>query len=122
LRLADGQREYARFVREGLRERSPRERLAGGFLLGSERFVAQCRAGLTGNTDLNEMPCEQRHLGRPPLSELFNNIAPKDKSKRNTAIASAYLDHGYTMKSIADFLGLHYMTVSRAVNAHEKRM
>ena len=64
----------------------------------------------------------QRHLGRPLLSELFGNIGPADKSTRNAAIASAYLEHGYTMKSIADFLGLHYMKVSRAVNAHEKRM
>jgi len=121
-RLTDAQREYRRFIREGLRERSPWEGLAGGFLLGSEEFVAQCRARLTGDTDLSEMPCEQSHLGRPQLSELLGNIGPTDKSKRNAAIASAYLEHGYTMKSIADFLGLHYMTVSRAVNAHEKKM
>ncbi|MBM4147317.1 MAG: addiction module toxin RelE, partial [Nitrospira sp.] len=28
---------------------------------------------------------------------------------------------GYTLKEIADYLGLHYTTVSRAVNIYETR-
>jgi len=33
--------------------------------------------------------------------------------------ASAVRDHGYTMKAVAAFLGVHYVTVSRAVTRGE---
>ena len=37
---------------------------------------------------------------------------PTDKAARNAAIGTAYHDCRYTMKAIADRLGLHYSTVS----------
>ncbi len=40
--------------------------------------------------------------------------AQGDKAVRNAAILRAF--HGYTMKSIAALLGLHYATVSVIVN------
>ena len=121
-RRADAQREYRRFVREGLGKESPWESLAGGLLLGSEKFVARCRGLLSGNEELSEIPRQQKYLGRPPLSALFDGIGPTDKKNRNAAMASAYLEHGYTMTSIAEFLSLHYVTVSRAVSTYEKEM
>ena len=121
-RRTDAQREYRAFVGEGMQERSPWKGLVGGFLLGSEEFAAKSRALLSDDRGLSEIPREQRHLGRPSLCDLLKNTDAKDKASRNKAIASAYLEHGYTMKSIADYLGLHYMTVSRAVNAYEKEM
>ena len=64
----------------------------------------------------------ERHLGRPSSSDLFDNVRPQDKSRRNRAIAAAYLEHVYTMKSIADYFDLHCMTVSRAANAYEEEL
>ncbi|NLN59842.1 MAG: helix-turn-helix domain-containing protein, partial [Deltaproteobacteria bacterium] len=31
----------------------------------------------------------------------------------------AYIQHGYTMKAIADHLGIHYTTVSKVIKAQE---
>ena len=70
----------------------------------------------------DEQPRSHRHLGRPPLSELFDGVASRDKPARNEIIARAYLEHGYSMKQIAACLGLHYMTISRAVRAVEGEM
>jgi len=36
---------------------------------------------------------------------------------RNEAIRRAYLEHGYRMNEIADFLRIHYATVSRVLNS-----
>lgn len=122
VRRRDAQGEYRKFVREGLHAPSPWEGLVGGFVLGREEFVAQCRAWLAGDEDLREMPQEQRFFDRPPLSELLKDLGPNNREERNSAIAQAYLDCGYSMKEIADCLKLHYMTVSRAVRAYESRM
>jgi hypothetical protein len=47
---------------------------------------------------------------RPGLEELFADI--KDKSDRNERIHQAVRVYGYTLKEVADLLGLYYSTVS----------
>ena len=119
-RRRDAQKAYRRFVREGVGEPSPFRGLVGGCLLGGEDFVATCRGMLTGDETLAEIPQVQRHAGRPSLAALFAGIARGDRAARNKAIAQAHLECGYTQKVIADFLGLHYATVSRVITAHEE--
>ena len=121
-RTKAAQRAYRRFVREGLDAPSPWEDVRGGLLLGGEEFVAWCRGAVAGDTELDEVPREQRLLGRPALADLFAGMNPKDKEQRNKAIACAYLEHGYYMKEIAAFLGIHYRTVSYAVAEQEGRI
>ncbi len=121
-RRADAQREYRRFVRQGLDEGAPWEGLACGLLLGSEEFIARCRELFSDSRELSEISREQRYMGRPSLSALLDDIVSTDKNRRNAAMASAYLKHGYTMKVIADFMGVHYKTVSRAVSTYESKM
>ena len=119
-RRSEAQKEYRAFVRAGLRETgSPWDDLRGGLLLGSDAFIAACRARLRGDTDLEEIPRFERYAGRPGLGDLFEPIDARDKAARNAAIAAAYLDHGYRMKQIADFLGLHYATMSRIIHSRE---
>ena len=60
-----------------------------------------------------EIPRAQRFATRPTLSDLFAGAATR--GERNTRAVAAVLDHGYTMKAVADFLGRHYVTVSRAL-------
>ena len=118
----EAQREYRKHVREGLGGSAPWKGLVAGLLLGSEAFVARCRARLSSRLDLGDVPREQRFLGRPALGDLFDDVDVKDTPTRNAVIATAYLAHGYTMTAIADFLGIHTMTVSRVVRAHEGGM
>lgn len=58
-------------------------------------------------------PREQRLVNRPSLQEVFAS-APQHE-----VIPTAYREYGYKLKEIADFLGVHYSTVSRRLHDHE---
>jgi len=118
-RPAERQRAYRQFVSEGIDAPSPWEGLVGGMLLGSERFVAECRARLAGQ--IEQIPRPGRSPGRPTLTNLFRGTARTDRAKRNKLIAEAYRAFGYTMKEIGDSLGLHHTTISRIVKQHEEK-
>ncbi len=51
-------------------------------------------------------------MTRPPLNEIFKY---KDKNSKDQAIYKTRLQYGYTLKDIAEYIGVHYATVSRAV-------
>ncbi len=106
------QRLYRRFVAEGL-GRSPWDDLKGQIYLGSEKFIESVPKP---QAKLKEIPREQRLLGRLPLSEIFAAAETRDDG-----ILAAYRDHGYTMQEIAEYLGVHYATVSRHLSKLEQR-
>jgi len=118
--LAESCRRYRHFVKEGMSIiESPWEKLAGQILLGTEAFVQKAR-GLLGDKDnLAEIPRIQRHVGRPPLDELFSPAISLTKGERNRLIHLAHGKHGYTLKEISQALGIHYTTVSKVINRQE---
>ncbi|MEA3469945.1 MAG: addiction module toxin RelE, partial [Thermodesulfobacteriota bacterium] len=61
-------------------------------------------------------PRTQRFPGRPALDKLFAKHERGAKAARNRLIKIAHLRYGYTLKEIADELGLHYTTISKALN------
>ena len=63
--------------------------------------------------DCTEFPRAQRFGSRPPLARVFLGVS--SRSDRDARAVTAVCDHGYTMKEVADFLHLHYITVSRAL-------
>jgi hypothetical protein len=63
-----------------------------------------------------EHAVSQRKAGRPTLVTLLPIDSGGGRAARNEAIRSAYFEHGYTQKAIADHLGLHYSTVSRLIS------
>jgi REP element-mobilizing transposase RayT len=75
----------------------------------AEQLVAQYR----GAVPCTEFPRAQRFGSRPALARTFQNVA--SRADRNARAVVAVRDHGYTMREVADFLGLHYITVSRAL-------
>jgi DNA-binding NarL/FixJ family response regulator len=85
--------------------------------LGSEEFVATARARLLSTGDPREIPRREKFAGRPSLAQLFECGGGK---ARDQAIAVAYVSHGYQMKEIADYLGVHYATISRAIRREER--
>jgi len=112
-------KKYRAFVLEGLvHAASPWEKVVGQVIFGSERFVEELRPYLAGDQHIGEIPRIQRVAGRPVLPELFSSAERVDKTRRNKKIALAHLEFRYTLKEIADHLGIHYTTVSRVIARH----
>ncbi len=75
----------------------------------AEPLIDQCREAV----QCSEFPRAQRFGSRPPLARIFVNLA--SRADRNARAVAAVRDHGYAMREVADFLGVHYITVSRAL-------
>lgn len=98
---------------------SPWEKLVGQTVYGSKRFIEELQEHLRQEPQAKEIPKSQRFVGRPTLIELFPDAISRDKPQRNLAIVKAHLEHGYTLKEIADQIGMHYTTVSKVVSKHD---
>lgn len=114
---AVARKRYQAFVAAGIGQASPWDNLKGQVLLGSENFVEKIRPQLQATQTLAEVPKRQRRLNRPPLKKLLARF--DSKAARNQALASAYLEHGYTLAEIGAVVDLHYATVSRIIKASE---
>lgn len=104
------QSAYRRFVSAG-RGQTVWEHLRGQIYMGSDAFIE--RHVPDASTALREIPREQRLVDRPPLGDILAS-APKE-----AAIVTAYREYGYKLREIADFLGVHYSTVSRRLHSQE---
>jgi hypothetical protein len=105
---------YRRFVKEGIDRPSIWEGLRAQVLLGEESFVEKLKGYLKDSEEIAEIPRNQRYVSRPHLKTLFNEKFTK--AKRDTTIAQAVHRYGYSQREVADWLGLHYATVSRIAN------
>ena len=113
---------YRKFVADGLVDQErPWKKLVGQVFLGSESFVARMEELLGDKREIREIPRAQRYPGRPPLDRLFADPPLADRLQRNQRMAEAHIAYGYTLKEIADFLGVHYTTVSKAVAGTRKK-
>jgi len=115
------QKQYRQFVREGLKQRSPWDNLRGQILLGGDDFVQKFKELLKDKEKVKEIPRQQRYSSRLPLSELFEKGKIKTKTARDKVIYQAHMRHGYTLKQIADHVGLHYTTVSKTIKELENK-
>ena len=118
-RRAEAKKAYRRYVLEGLQGESPWERLKGQILLGTEDFLARLREPLRGKDLVKEVPRAQRYVGRPALAEIFKEKRGRREKRNDAMIYRAHVDHGYRMGEIADHLGVHYTTISRAIRQVE---
>ena len=71
---------------------------------------------MRGKEKLKAITRKQRYLTRSPLNEIFKL---KDKKSKEQVIYEAHLQYGYTLKDIAEYIGVHYSTVSRAIKKIE---
>jgi len=118
-RIAMG--KYRRFVMEGIDKESPWETLKGQIFYGTDEFIKQLSGLLDGKEKIKEVPRLQRYVARPSLNELFKGKKGKERKAEDKTIHAAYVRYGYTMKEIAEHLGLHYATISRAIKRVERR-
>ncbi|HDP69852.1 MAG TPA: addiction module toxin RelE [Actinobacteria bacterium] len=109
--------KYQRFVQEGLGKESPLSKVQGQLFLGRNNFIEQLKPLLANKEKVMEIPRSQRHATRPTLDQLLSKaktirmVSPvKDK-----ALCEAHILYEYTLQELADYLGVHYATISRAV-------
>ncbi len=112
---AEARAEYRRFVSAGKKVPSPWEELKGQILLGTEDFVGNLKGMLKGKEQVGEVPRIQRYAGRPSLDVQFARGKVVTRKAREKCIRQAYMKYGYTLREIAEHLGVHYSTVSRAL-------
>jgi hypothetical protein len=67
-----------------------------------------------GYEGVKEIPKVQRYLNRPSLSEIFRNARGR-KQRRDRGITEAVKRWGYSEREVADYLKLHYSTLSRLI-------
>jgi DNA-directed RNA polymerase specialized sigma subunit len=97
------------FVRSGIKAGSPLKAIKGQLFLGQENFIEEIKHLLRGKEKLKE-------ITRPALKEIFKD---KDQKSKDQVMYEAHLQYGYTLKEIAEYIGVHYSTVSRAIKKVE---
>ncbi len=66
-----------------------------------------------GRRDIAEIPKSQRFMNRPTLASLFSKEISQNISARDMQICEAVERHGYKQREIADYVGLHFASISR---------
>jgi len=108
--------QYQAFVCSGIKAESPLKAIKGQLFLGQENFIEEIKHLMRGKERLKEITREQRYLTRPPIKEIFKL---KDQKLKDQVMYEAHLQYGYTLKEIAEYIGVHYTTVSRAIKKIE---
>lgn len=112
------QRGYRAFI-SAFDGKNPLAEVKEQSVLGSDAFVSRFVDRLWDKEEIKEIPRRQRYAGRPPLDSLFEQEDWLRGPKRDNLVAEAVLDYGYSLKEVADFLRLHYTTISKIVNKEE---
>ena len=118
-RVAEG--KYKAFVREGIGQETIWRNVKGQSILGDEGFVDRLIDYVRGYEEVKEIPKSQRYINRPALKEIFKNTEGK-RRERNRGIADAVERWGYSQREVADYLKLHYSTVSRLIKEVESKI
>ena len=98
---------------DGIGKAGPWTDLRGQVFLGSDQFMESMKEKLDERGGDLEIPKAQRR----PLAKSLEYYDGHCDS-RTDAMRSAYSSGSYTLKEIADYHGVHYSTVSRAVRGH----
>lgn len=107
-------RQYIEFVNNGYEEDSPLANAKGGIIARGKGVVEVTAARLMGEIS-REVPNRERFADRPELEEIFAD------NDRDIGIYYAYRKHGYKLREIGEFLGLHYSVVSKIAHKVEKK-
>jgi len=116
-RLAVG--GYRRFVRDGIGSESIWDRVRGHGVFGEDDFIDSLVDYVKGKRQIPEISKSQRFMNKPLLREIFGSEVLREKRRRDKGIEEAVLEHGYTQREVADYLGLHFTSVSRILKARE---
>jgi len=119
-RRSEAKALYKKFVLTEIEKDSPWGLVKGQIILGTDSFVKKFSMLLKGKEKIEEVPRIQRYATRPALRELFLEGKLEDEKARNEAVYLSYVRYGYTLKQIAEHLGVHYTTISRVIKKAEQ--
>ena len=112
----EARQQYVEFVAAGLNKESPWEQLKGGLYLGDYQFVEEVGKLVGEKRKDKEIIRNERFCNRPALRTLMPHEVPRPIDSRTVeAVCTARDNHGYTLKEIADFLGVHNSTLTKAI-------
>lgn len=117
----ESQNQYVNFINYGMVDLNPWKEVAGGILLGKERFIKEMECFLVDRKTMTEIPRVQRYATRAALSIHFAGEEGLRREEKDARIYEAYVTHCYTLKEIADYLNIHYGTVSKAIKRVEQK-
>jgi REP element-mobilizing transposase RayT len=119
-RRSEARALYKKFVLTKIEEDSPWGLVRGQILLGKDSFVKKFGKFLKEKERIEEVPRIQRYATRPSLSELFAESKRENERARNETVHLSYVRYGYTLRQIAEHLGVHYTTISRVIKRIEQ--
>jgi len=115
-------RNYRDFIEErDIESDGFQQEVKGQIFLGSNQFIEMMDKRFSGLKAIKEIPRTQRYAARPSLEKLFAEQKPLEKDEVDGCIYEAYALYGYRLKEIADYLEIHYSTVSRAIKKIESK-
>lgn len=106
---------YRDFVLKKDTNEEPLKKVVGQSILGNDAFVARFFDVLERKQKIEEIPRKQRYQGRPPLHLLFDADTTQECGLRNAMIEEAIYEYGYSQREVAEHLGLHYSSISKAM-------
>jgi REP element-mobilizing transposase RayT len=115
LDIKEAEKRYVEFVKDGIKKESIWKDLKHNVLLGREEFVDRFEIFIKVKGRIKEIPKNQRNILRPALKEIFSEDVLKSKKLRDEKIIDAIKSYGYYQSEIAEFLQMHYSTVSRII-------
>lgn len=118
---ATAEKKYRQFVAWGIDKETIWTEVKGQAILGEDDFIDSLVDHLKRHKDIPEIPKSQRYANRPALDKIFTGSMLDDKRKRDRKIAEAIEKYGYTQRSIADHLGVHFTYISRILRGREER-
>ena len=109
----ESEKKYSEFVIAGIGEEIWKD-VKGQSILGKDEFIERFLNHVKGYGKVKEIPRSQRYIGRPGIAKLLKGAKRKKEISRKAK--EAVERYGYSQKEVADYLRIHYSTVSRMVN------
>lgn len=114
------EKDYQQFVQRGIGRQTIWTEVRGQAIMGEEEFAGKMVDHLRKHKEVPEIPRSQRYANRPALDKIFSARVLKDRQKRDRKIAEAVERYGYTQRSIAKHLDMHYSYVSQLLSSLEQ--
>jgi len=111
---------FKQYVEKGTGGEYPEEMLQAGLILGSEKIVEKIQEQIKAKREFLEIPRPQRYVAHKNIDEIFYEGA-RHGIDRDELIYQSYVQHGYTMNEIAEYLKIHYVSVSRSIKRFEAK-